>query len=103
MDGLSFDVTPGKITGFLGPDGTGKSISGGRDDTVMHNTEGEAFKQRAMAEANRDTTLLNTEAEAANTRAIEMFEGLVAQYPRDTRRQSVWGKDRASAPGRGLG
>jgi uncharacterized membrane protein YqiK len=36
----------------------------------MHNTEGEAFRQRTMAEANRDTTLLNTEAEASRKREL---------------------------------
>jgi regulator of protease activity HflC (stomatin/prohibitin superfamily) len=40
----------------------------------MHNTEGEAFRQRALAEANRDTTLLNTEAEASRRRALAEAE-----------------------------
>jgi ABC-2 type transport system ATP-binding protein len=27
VDGLSFDVTPGRVTGFLGPNGAGKSTT----------------------------------------------------------------------------
>jgi flotillin len=41
---------------------------------VKHNTEGEAFKQRTLAEANRDTTMLNTEAEAARRRSLSEAE-----------------------------
>jgi uncharacterized membrane protein YqiK len=37
---------------------------------MMHNTEGEAFRQRALAEANKDTTLLNTDAEASRKREL---------------------------------
>ena len=28
VDGLTFDVTPGRVTGFLGPNGAGKSDIG---------------------------------------------------------------------------
>ncbi len=28
VDGLSFDVRPGVVTGFLGPNGSGKPVSG---------------------------------------------------------------------------
>jgi ABC-2 type transport system ATP-binding protein len=28
VDGLSFDVPPGRVTGFLGPNGAGKSVTG---------------------------------------------------------------------------
>jgi ABC-2 type transport system ATP-binding protein len=28
VDGLSFEVGPGRVTGFLGPNGAGKPVSG---------------------------------------------------------------------------
>jgi ABC-2 type transport system ATP-binding protein len=43
VDGLSFDATPGRVTGFLGPNGAGKTTTLRVLVGLLHPTDGEAL------------------------------------------------------------